>query len=304
MAVIGGGPAGLSAGIVLSRCNRRVVLIDAGHGRNQSSEHVNNYLGANGISPEELRRRGTGVFVSFGGALLTPCAVTSVRRTDSGFMLRTSRGDINVLAVILATGQRDRLPPVPGLERHYGRQIHHCPYCDAMMHVGERIAVIGGDDAACSMALNLLSWTPHVILLPGEEQMDNAATERVEARGVRIVRGCIQACMDDGNSPARLAGLLLNNNQHVSVDAVFFPSQAEYGSALHEDLACRLNEAGQIEVDDHQRASIPGLYVAGDATGVGSLAIIAAAEGARAAMTAHEDLLLVAESVQRSSASH
>lgn len=143
VAIIGGGPAGLSAAIWLARYLRRVVVIDAGDPRNWEAREMHGYLGVDGIAPTELRRRGREESRKFGAELIDATA-TRVDRIDDDLFSVTleSGGAVTAARILLAIGIRDVWPDVPGLERCYGATAHVCPDCDGYEARGKKTVVI------------------------------------------------------------------------------------------------------------------------------------------------------------------
>src|SRR4051812_4086343 len=133
-AIIGGGPAGLSAAVVLARACRRVVLFDHNKPRNYAARAIHGFLGQDGVSPCELRDRGREEAKRY-RVDIRDCEVTDARRLnsdaadDTHFEIVASDESFIARAVLLATGMRDYLPEIPGLRELYGKSVHHCPYC-------------------------------------------------------------------------------------------------------------------------------------------------------------------------------
>src|SRR5262245_29866274 len=128
--VVGGGPAGLAAAVVLARARRTVLVVDAGRGRNAASQGVHAFLTRDGISPAELRRLGRREARSYGAEILDGSVSTAVRR-GGGFVVTVgNRTRLRSRVLMLATGVVDRLPEISGLRPLYGKSVHHCPYCD------------------------------------------------------------------------------------------------------------------------------------------------------------------------------
>jgi len=142
--IVGAGPAGLSAAILLGRCRRQTLVCDSGEYRNASSEAIHAFIGRDGTHPDLLRERGRGELVSYPSVELRDIAVHTARRTQTGFDVELADGqEIHCRVLLLATGGVDELPPLPGLDRCYGRSVFHCPYCDGWEQRDRPIAVYG-----------------------------------------------------------------------------------------------------------------------------------------------------------------
>ncbi len=143
VAIIGGGPAGLSAAIWLARYLRRVVVIDSGDPRNWETRGIHGYLGFEGITPAELRGRGREECRKFGATLIDATA-SRIDHVDNDLfsVALESGGSVSAARILLAIGIRDVWPDVPGLDRCYGATAHVCPDCDGYEARGKKTVVI------------------------------------------------------------------------------------------------------------------------------------------------------------------
>src|SRR4051812_28883861 len=144
VAVIGGGAAGLSAALVLTRARRRVVVIDAGQPRNAPAAHLQGFLSRDGMSPADLLARGREEVAGYGGQLVGG-TVTAVRPGDRGFQVTLADGSVlEARRLLVTTGLRDALPDIPGVRERWGRDLLHCPYCHGYEVRDQRLGVLGG----------------------------------------------------------------------------------------------------------------------------------------------------------------
>src|SRR5437868_7706813 len=163
VAVIGGGPAGLSAALMLGRCRRRVLLCDLGQPRNRHSQALHGYLTRDGVSPATLCELGRAELAPY-GIELRSIGVTAIRRRADGFEISLTGGlEEAARFVLIATGVIDDLPAIPGFQECYGRSVFHCPYCDGWEWRDRRLAVFGGRDAA-HMAVGLKTWSADIVV--------------------------------------------------------------------------------------------------------------------------------------------
>jgi thioredoxin reductase len=288
--IVGGGPAGLSAALWLARYRRRVLLVDAGVPRNQATWAVHGYPGLADLPPAEVRRRMLQQTLA-AGAEHREASVTGMAGSKDDFLLELSAGPaLRSQRVLLAYGQRDILPEIEGLADLFGSSVFHCPDCDGPSLAGARVAVLGNDPAAAALALYLLTWTRHMVLLTNGEDPeltdDALATLRahdVEIRGERVLR-----LVPRGRFLHRVD---VAEGEPVHVEGLFFHLGTLPGCALGERVGCELDAGGHIIVDRTQESTVPGVYAAGDVTGGPYLVISAAAEGVRAALALHRSLL-------------
>lgn len=286
--VVGGGPAGLSAALVLGRCNRRVLMIDSEEYRNRDARTMHGFLSRDGTPPDELLRIAREQLTPYPVERITGRVVRAEQR-DRGFTLHLA--DERTAAarkLLLATGVVDDLPDIPGLRPLYGKSVHLCPYCDAWELRGQPLAVHGGEGA--QLALSLRTWTDDVVLLtdgagaPGGEAAELLAAMQVRVIDTRVRRlvGEAEALTAvefvDDTTLRRRALFLKLGKQHQKTD-------------LPRQLGLDVCEASDgVEVDVRARTCVPGVYVAGDASVDVMFAVVAAAEGATAAFALNCEL--------------
>jgi thioredoxin reductase len=288
--VVGGGMAGLSAGLWLGRYDRQVRVFDAGPGRNQPAGGVHGYPGVKDPKPADLRAtlRAQARDV---GATIERVEIVGVRGGKGGFEVELASGEgVACERLILAYGLRDYVPAVPGFVEHYGSAVFHCPDCDGPGVRDLRVGVLGWDRHAAALALFLLTWTERVTLFTHgcPLEIDRGVLDVLEESGIDVRTETLARARGDG---AKLAALELDTGDAVPADAVFFHLGSEPRCDLAARLGCETDDDGYIIVDRGQETSVPGVYAAGDITGHPHLAVIAAAEGVRAALTAHRSLL-------------
>jgi thioredoxin reductase len=282
--IIGGGPAGLSAALWLGRCGRRTRLFDDDRPRNAASQGLHGFLTRDGTPPRELRTLARTELAAYPTVEVRATTVTAVRREEGAFVV-TARDGTTTLArvVLLATGRVDRVPDVPGFRALLGRGVYHCPYCDAWEHRGQRVAVYGEEEAAFGLADTLRGWTDDLLICPaGPRTRATWAPWRVASGNiVRLV----------ASTEGRLQRLLFDDGASVACDALFFCAECRQRSPLPEALGCAFDDEGAVRCEGLAATNVPGLFVAGNVRGGVHLAIVAAAEGAEAAIAINRFLL-------------
>ena len=288
--IVGAGPAGLSAALLLGRCRRRVLVCDAGEPRNAASSALHGFLSRDGIAPRELLRIGREQLSPYDTVELIQAEAVDVRRLEQHFEVTLHDGSRRVSRMLLlATGVVDELPAIPGVEAFYGRSVFHCPYCDGWEHRDQPWAVYGPGDQAAELALELTRWTGDLTLCTGgPEGLSDQNRERLARAGIRVHTGVIAGLEGfDGC----LESVVLAGGRKVACRALFFRSEFRQRSALAERLGCTFTKRGAVETGSYQTTEVPGLFVAGDASRKVQLAIVAAAEGAEAAFAINSALL-------------
>ena len=286
--VVGGGAAGLSAALVLSRARRSVAVVDAGHPRNAPAAHMQGFLSRDGLPPSELLRIGRAEIESYGAQVVTGF-VEDLAALDGGFVVTVSEGrTLRTRRVLVATGLRDELPDVPGVRERFGRDVLHCPYCHGYEVRDQRLAVLGGTPGAAEHALLLRQWSKDVVYLPHTDEVSEVDGGRLAARGVEVVPGNVARVVVEDD---RVQGVALEDGRLVPRDAVFVRPRFVPQDRLLHDLGCAVDEVGWVVADQTGRTSVPGVWVAGNAVNPRAQVITAAGEGSAAAIAINADLI-------------
>lgn len=291
VAIVGGGPAGLSAALWLARYLRPVVVIDSGDPRNWETRGINGFLGHPGIKPAELRGAARDECRRHGVRLIDATVDGAEKRSDDEFVLRTDGGE-HVIArrLLLAIGIKDVWPRIPGLDPCFGETIHVCPDCDGYEARGKRIVVIGRGRRAAGMALNLTTWSDQIIICSNgpDPDIDDSALAKLDALNIPVLADRIERVH---GAHAAVTGVELANGALLDCERIFF-SIAQYpADDLGVQLGCERDEIGQIVIDDVYHTSVRHVFAAGDIVPGPQLAIAAAADGAIAALAIHKSLV-------------
>ena len=287
--IVGGGPAGLSAALMLGRCLRRVLLCDAGDPRNARSQGIHGYLTRDGTSPADFHRLAREELLRYATVERRDATATDAKAVDGGFRVLLDGGEaVTARKLLLATGVVDEMPALDGLDQLYGTSVHHCPYCDAWEWRGQPLAVHGRGDAGVGLALALTCWSPDVVLCTDGPAGLSAEDRRRLALGGVAVRedpmrrlegrdGCLERIVFAAGPP-------------LARRALFFAAGQRQRSPLAERLGCRFTEKGAVNTGSCEATNVPGLYVAGDASKEAQFVVVAAAEGTEAGMAIHRAL--------------
>ncbi len=292
VAIVGGGPAGLSAGIWLSRYMHSVVLVDSGDPRNWETRGVNGFLGHPGIRPAELRGLGREEARASGVTLVDRLCELVTHPDDESFMLGLDDGSaLRARRLLLAIGIKDVWPDIPGLERVYGANAHVCPDCDGHECREKKVVVIGSGRKAVGLALNLTTWTRDIIICTNGEPAGFELDEycrKLDALNIPVLESRITCVRHDG---AHVQSLELENGMQLDTDKIFFAIGQYPADDLGKQVGCERDEGGHIIVDDSYHTSVMNCFAAGDIVPGPQLAIAAASDGAIAALAIHKSLV-------------
>lgn len=286
--VIGGGPAGLNAAMILGRSRRKVLLFDSGEPRNRWARNMNGFLSSDGVNPRDFIQKGRAELAKY-EVEIRDIKVKHATYSKGQFIVNDSEGTVyHSKKLLIATGLKDKLPQVEGIENFYGQSVHHCPYCDGWENRDKAIAVYGKGRDGIGQALAMKNWSSNVTLYTdGTQNLRTQDVELLKRNGVaynteRIVR--LEG--EDG----QLQFVVTNGGKRHPQDAMFFSTGTEQQSPLGEQLGCEFTSKGVIKTRRLQQSNIPGLYVAGDAARDVQMVIVAAAEGARAGVAINMEL--------------
>lgn len=288
--IVGAGPAGLNAALVLGRCRRKVLVCDNGHPRNEASHSMHGYLTRDGMPPLEFLRLAREELKPYTTVTLRDVTVVDARCENNRFLTTLETGEtVESRKLLIATGVRDNVPRIEGIDELYGRSVFHCPYCDGWEVRDEPLAVYGKGEKGYGLSLELTAWSSDILLCTdGPSELAEPQIERLSRNGIvvaeeRVVRlegkdGVLHRIVFEGRDPDARRALFFTTGQHQQ-------------SALATALGCELNDKGTVHTGKYETTHLRGLFVAGDASHAVQWVVIAAAEGAEAAFAINTDLI-------------
>ena len=289
MVIVGGGIAGLSAAIYLGRAQRDTLVVDNGKSMAQWEPEVQNYLGfPNGIGGEDLLRRGAEQARKY-GVEITEDEIIQVSREGKLFQLRGKTKTYIATRVLLATGILHLPPKIEGVDECLGHSMFFCKDCDGFRVQGKAILIYGWNNEAVEYALSMLLYSPvvGVALDAHKPTWDSQHEHWLREHEIPLYpQPIVRVRRDD----SQIRGLVLNDGTEVKLDALFTTRGDVYFNRLAKDLGARLDEKGEIEVNECLATSVQGLYAAGCVTPANCQMIIAAGEGAKAGQAINRNL--------------
>ncbi len=291
IAIVGGGPAGLTAALWLGRYLHSVVLIDSGDPRNWETRGINGFLGSQGIRSPDLRAQGRADAKKFGVELVGD-EVCKVSNTNSErFVLDLNKGrTIESRRLLLCIGIRDVWPDIPGLSDCYGETAHVCPDCDGYETRGCKTVVLGSGRKAVGMALSLTTWTDKIVICTNGEpaSMQAAHLEKLKALNIPVLEAKVNKI---SSREGEIRSLELDGGMCLDCQRLYIAIGQYPADDLGAQLKCKRDEFSLIEIDKRYHTSVKNVFAAGDIVGGPQLAIAAAADGAIAALAIHASLV-------------
>jgi thioredoxin reductase len=261
--IVGGGPAGLSAALVLGRARRRVLVLDTGRPANAASQAVGGLLAQVGVAPTELRSAGREQLAGHPNVEVRDGAVVDADSFDGGLAVRLDAGQkLRTRALVLAHGLRYDPPALPGVEALWGRSVFHCPFCDGWEVRDLSLAVHGSGPEAARSALVVAGWSRDVVLCTDGPANLNGERALLETAGVRVREEPILELVGGAGWLHRIDFASGPSEQR---DALFVRTRRGQPNGLADALGCELTDAGTIVTDGDGRTGVPGVYAAGDA---------------------------------------
>jgi thioredoxin reductase len=285
--IVGGGPAGMSGALVLARCRRKILICDTGKPRNRWANQMNGFLTMDGATPQEFLTKAKEDLSKYNVEWKNIEVVTSQCHGD-WFSLDLADGtSLKSKKLLIATGVKDSLPPLEGVADFYGKSIHHCPYCDGYESRDKAIIAYGKGAEAKGLSLSLKTWSSNITLCTDGYQINNAAKDLLERNEVKIETGKISKLIGKNGL---LESIEFSNGHNIPAEALFFVEKTNQQSELSKVLNCTFTKKGVVKTDRFHKTNIKGLYVAGDADKDMQQIIVAASEGAKAAISINKEL--------------
>jgi thioredoxin reductase len=288
--IVGAGPAGLSAALILGRCCRRVLVVDAGRPRNAATPSLHGFLTRDGIATLEFLRLGREQLRPYSNVEIREGEVTDASATPGGFEVALQDGArFGSRTLLLATGLCDDIPAIEGLLSLYGRSVFHCAYCDGWEVRNQPLAAYGPGLRGFGLAILLTAWSRDIVLCTdGPANLPPPSWERLAAETIQVREERLTRLE---GTDGQLEHIVFAGGQSLARRALFFSTGYRQQSDLAAKLACRFTPEGGVQAEWYQATNVPGLFVAGDASSRVHLAVVAAAEGAKAAYAINLTLL-------------
>ncbi len=290
--ILGAGPAGLSAGLILGRSRRNVALFDDGTNRNRVTQESHGFLTRDGIKPAEFKNIAIEELSKYPSVHFFRETVTQVTKqaSDALFKITTSEGRQSLAEkIILATGIREIFPQVPEISQYYGKSLFSCPYCDGWELRDQPLILIAEHEGAAFHLGKLIhNWSEDLLVATNGHEISQPIKDDLERKGIVVNTEPIQKLYGENGYLEKVAfasGLEIKRSGGFIALSFYRPNQ------FAEHLGIEIQENGQIVTDDFGRTSQKNIYAAGEfAQFAPSSLIISAAEGHKAGVAVNADM--------------
>ncbi|RKL68080.1 pyridine nucleotide-disulfide oxidoreductase [Salipaludibacillus neizhouensis] len=290
-AVIGGGPAGLNAALVLGRSRRKTILFDDNKPRNSVTSESHGFITRDGIHPQEFKRIAQEELSRYPDVRIEKQRVHRINKVSPLFQVETENGEVySAKKIILATGFKEVLPDIPRVKEFYGKSLFSCPFCDGWELRDRALAVIADDQKAFHMAKMVSNWTNDLIIFTnGSKVLSLEEQELLKSNGITINEKKIASFIGE---EGMLEKIQFEDETEVLREGGFIAAEWKQAACFQSSLEYTLNEQGGIATDSWQRTNTEGVFACGDTRIAGpSQLIIAAGEGSMAAMSVNAALI-------------
>ncbi len=289
-AIIGGGPAGLNAALVLGRARRTVLLFDDNQPRNAVTQETHGFLTRDGVKPAELRSIAHQEISKYPSVAIQHTRISNVSKHENWFELLADNGEVvQASNIILATGLKETLPAIDDIHDYYGKSLFSCPYCDGWELKDKSLIVIAEEgQRAFHLAKLVWNWSRNLLVCTnGHAVLTPEQKVALQKKEIQIVEDRITALVGE---KGMLERVVFASHAASARQGGFVMPQWSQASSFGSELGCELNENGGIVVDSLGRTSVKGVYAAGEVSGMTSQLIMAAAQGSMAAAGVNADL--------------
>ncbi|MFL0374084.1 NAD(P)/FAD-dependent oxidoreductase [Paenibacillus amylolyticus] len=287
--IIGGGPAGLNAALVLGRARKNVVVIDDETPRNWVTRETHGFVTRDGASPREFRKAAKEQIAAYPSVQFASDTATAITGNDGDFVIKTTQGaSYRTKKILFAVGKKDLPLDINGLTEVYGKSAFVCPYCDGWELRDQSLVIIVSGDKALHMAKVISGWTErYTICTNGSDSLTDEQREELKQHHVTVFDAPIQSI---NSEEGMVQQVVLNDGTAIPCTGVFFQPKLFTGSELPKAIGCEITESGTVIVDATGKTSVAGVYSAGDAASELYQAITAASLGALSAVSINNEL--------------
>lgn len=289
-AIIGGGPAGLNAALVLGRARRSAILFDDNQPRNAVTQETHGFLTRDGITPTEFRAIAQQEIKAYLSVERRQMRITDLRNLEGSFELVANNEEVfHARTIILATGLKETLPAIDGIHDYYGKSLFSCPYCDGWERKDQPLVVISEGSHTFHLASLVWNWSHDLLVCTnGHQSLTDEQKEKLRSKEIQVIEDPITALVGE---QGMLERVVFATHEERRRSGGFVAPQMLQASSFGAQLGCEQNPMGGTATDNFGRTNVKGVYAAGEVI-VPSQLIIAAGQGSAAAAGVSMDLIL------------
>lgn len=289
-AIIGGGPAGLNAALVLGRARRSVILFDNDQARNAVTQESHGFITRDGVSPREFREFAYQDISKYPSVKIKKQKIVEIKEENSFFRLTTEEGNSHLSKkIIIATGLKETLPNVEGIKNYYGKSLFSCPYCDGWELRDQPLVLISENKRAAHAVMTIYQWSKDLVVCTnGSKIISDAEEQLFKKKGIRVI---VERIAKLSGANGKLEKVIFENGEEIIRTGGFVSTELEQPNHFAKSLGCEMNSNSGIIMDEFGRTNVKGVYAAGDISFGPSQLIIAASQGSRAAIGVNSDLI-------------
>jgi thioredoxin reductase len=289
--IVGGGPAGMSAALVLGRGLMKTVIINEEKPRNLITQASHGFLTRDGFHPSEFLEIAKRQLEQYKTVTYKKDSVVQVEKNELGYKVKTNEGDVFVAKRILfATGYKDNLAAINlnGIEAVYGKTVFPCPFCDGWERKNESLALFGSEEGVGHFAKIISNWTNDLIVFTNDKKpIGSAEKETLKRNNIKVVEEKIETLISENGCLKEVR--LINGESIKRTGGFLFSTGEKQATDIPEKLGVEVSEIGTYQANDWGKTTIEGIYVIGDAKNNFTGIIGAASEGSLVAeMIIHE----------------
>ncbi|QSS98742.1 NAD(P)/FAD-dependent oxidoreductase [Pontibacillus sp. ALD_SL1] len=287
--VIGGGAAGLNAALVLGRSKRNVLVLDENKARNNVTKASHGYLTRDGVKPEEFKEMGISEIKAYPSVTYIESKVTSLHKEGKLFHIHGDEGHYTAERVIVATGMRDVLPDIKGMQDVYGTTVFHCPYCDGWERREEPLAIFGNDPGLMDYVKLIYHWSKDLIVFTnGPAEITDEEKEDLSLHNVKLMEEPVRELVSENGNLKRV--VVESGDVYQRSGGFILDTSETQSFPLHEYFNIEFTEMGGYYTKEGCETLVDGLYVIGDSRHGFSGLLKAASEGYELAVALNHEM--------------
>ncbi len=289
--IIGGSYSGLAAAMALGRALKNVLIIDNGNPCNKQTPYSHNFLTQDGTPPFAIASKAKEQVEQYPTVSHLKEAAIKGEKTETGFKIETEKGDsFTATKLIFATGIRDILPAINGIEECWGISVLHCPYCHGYEVKNQTTGIIGNDENAFELTKLISNWTQDLTLYTNGKS--NLSQEQIELLKKHVIKIDERQISKLNHTEGQLKSILFVDGSDTKVKAIYVKAPFEQHSSIPKSLGCEINKDGYIVTNTAQETSIVDVYACGDNSSRMRTVANAVGTGTVAGMSSSKSLIL------------